>query len=77
MWQAPDGVLRSVHDGGGDPHGASGEKCLHDEKCRHEEVSGDEICGACQGPDNEVVYGGTGLPGKVTFVGMWCVVLMS
>ena len=70
VWQAPDGGLRFCHDYGGDPHDASDEKCHHDEKCLHRAVNGDEICGACLGPDSEVVYGGTCRPGKVNFVGM-------
>ena len=65
LW-TPDGVLRLVHDGDDD---VSGERCPHDGKCQHDEMSGDEICEACRCVE-------TCLHGK-TFVGMWCVVLMS
>ena len=75
--RTPGGALRSVHDDDGDLHDASGERCLLDEKCLLDEMSGDEICEACQGPDSEVECDGICLHGRATFVGMGFVVWMS
>ena len=73
----PDDVPRSVHVGDGDLHDVSGEKCSHDGTCGHDEMNGDEIYEACQGPDSEVECDVTCQLGKVTFVGKECVALMS
>ena len=75
--RTPGGVQRSVHDDDGGLHDASGERCLLGAKCLLDEMSGDEICEAYQGPDSEVERDGTCLHGRATFVGMGFVVLMS
>ena len=70
VYGTPDGGRRLVHDGDDVLQDVSDEKCLHDGKCRPGEMSGDEICEACHGPDNEVGCAEICRHGKVTFVGM-------
>ena len=68
VYETPDGGQKLVHEGDDVLQDVSDEKCLHDGRCQLGETSGDEICVACHGPDNEVGYVETCQHEKVTVV---------